>query len=126
MKKRWLLALFVLLPLVTSSTAKADDVRVRWDIANFANGGTFIGIYPGADLSQCVEASYPLITLTGSGTFKLNGNGKGSTTGGGNWTIAPYAGSPGSSGTYTVTELISVDVGPGSLAHRGIPTISVT
>jgi hypothetical protein len=58
-----------------------------------------------------------MITLTGSGTFKLNGNGK--ATGGGAWTIYAYAGFPQTSGTYVVTDFVSFDA-PGSLALSGL------
>jgi len=116
MKRQWFLAAIVLLPLLTSSKGKADDVTVRWDIASFIDGG----IFAGGALTQCLPGlnePYPMITLTGSGTFKLNGNGK--ATGGGEWTIYPYAGSPESSGTYVVTDFISFDVAPGSLVGSG-------
>jgi len=116
--QRCLLAAVVLLPLLTASKATADDVTVRWDIASFVNGG----ILPGGASSQCIEQllglpPYVMITLTGSGTFKLNGTGK--PTGGGAWTISPYAGLPGNSGTYVVTDFVSFDVAPGSLMESG-------
>ena len=56
MKRQWFLAAVVLLPLLTSSKGKADDVTVRWDIANFVNGG----ILPGAPFrsasSRCTRS----------------------------------------------------------------------
>jgi hypothetical protein len=112
MKRAWFLMAVALLPLLTSFNAKADNDTVRWDIANFVNGG----LYAGGTLTQCID-QYPIVAFTGSGTFKLKGNGK--ATGGGNWTMYPYAGNPGSSGTYVVTELVSFEVSTGSLVPSG-------
>ncbi len=119
MKRRWLVAAVVLLPLLTSSKAKADDVTVRWDIATFTSGEPAGNgsISAGGSLPQCFGNS-SFVTLTGSGTFKLNGNGK--ATGGGEWTIAAYGGSPATSGTYVVTEFVSFEVGPGTLVGSGL------
>ena len=55
------------------------------------------------------------ITLTGSGTFKLNEGHD--VTGGGTWTTAAADGSITGTGTYRITELVFFEFGAGTLAR---------
>jgi hypothetical protein len=107
MKRRWFLTVAFLLPLLTVSTARGDEVTVRWDIPHvtfnpttFAEGGSASA--KAQDLSQ--------ITLTGSGTFQLGEDSE--VTGGGTWqTFSPSNATTGM-GTYVVTGFIRFDVAP--------------
>lgn len=107
MKRRWFLTVAFLLPLLTVSTARGDEVTVRWDIPHvtfnpttFAEGGSASA--KAQDLSQ--------ITITGSGTFQLGEDSE--VTGGGAWHTFSPSGTSTGTGTYMVTGFIKFDVTP--------------
>lgn len=109
---------------------ESHGTKVKWDIFQYED---FTGpcctppftIAPGG-ISTSQATFYPAqgagdnstITLTGSGTFRLN-NGH-DVTGGGTWTTAAADGSVTGTGTYRVTELVFFEFGAGTLAafHR--------
>jgi hypothetical protein len=121
MKRRWLLAAVVLLPLLASSE---DKNMVQWDIAintttGISAGGTVgVHFYPPFCTTNppgCTS-SPPEIVVTGSGTF-LYGNKAYKVNGGGTWTRVA-ADNTTTSGTYVVTGVISFGPAP---AFGGLP-----
>jgi hypothetical protein len=127
---RWtfisILAAFACLGTPSLSAEDSHGTRFRWDIFQLEGLGTptitavaggtsisaatFSPIQPGGDNST--------ITLTGSGTFRLNGGRD--VTGGGTWETATSTGTITGAGTYRVTELERFDVAPGTLVGTGI------
>src|SRR6266571_1965224 len=101
MTRRWYLAIAVLLPLLAVSTARGDDVTVRWDITHITTFSPTT-ITAGGHASALANNG-EMITFTGSGTFHPGESDE--VTGGGTW-----ATSTGGAGTYTVTGLIKFDV----------------
>ena len=112
MKRRLFLAIVILLPLLTVSKAKGDDVTVRWDLIHLTFPSGIPNVAAGGIDSASAQDSSK-ITLTGSGTFKLGDEGE--VTGGGTWNTHSPSGTPTGSGTYVVTRLIKFDLAPGSL-----------
>jgi len=108
MKRRWFLTVAFLLPLLTGSTARGDEVTVRWDIVHV----TFAPLTFAAGGSASAKAEDgSQITLTGSGTFQLGEDSE--VTGGGTWeTFSPSKVATGT-GTFVATGFIKFDVGPG-------------
>jgi hypothetical protein len=94
----------VLLLLTTfAASASGQAQHVRWDIIS-TTGIPPAPINPGGRASATAPDG-DMITLTGSGHFvaPANGGGSSAATGGGTWTTT----SPGGSGTYSVTGLVS-------------------
>lgn len=119
MNRRWFLAIAVLLPLLTVSAAKDDDVTVRWDIVHFT---TFSPpTFTAGGLASAVANDGSSITLSGSGTFRP-GEGD-EVTGGGTWVTKTSGGATTGSGIYRVTELIKFDVAPGTIV--GTPVVDL-
>jgi hypothetical protein len=107
MKRRWFLTVAFLLPLLTVSTARGDEVTVRWDIPHvtfspttFAEGGS----------ASATAQDHSQITLTGSGTFQLGEDSE--VTGGGTCRTFSPSGTSTGTGTYVVTGFIRFDVAP--------------
>jgi hypothetical protein len=113
MKRRWFLTVAFLLPLLSVSTARSDDVTVRWDIVHLLTSFTPPHLTAGGSASAKAE-DLSQITLTGSGTFQLGEDSE--VTGGGTWDTFSPSGAPTGMGTYVVTGLIKFDVAPGSLS----------
>jgi hypothetical protein len=87
-----------------------DGTRYRWDIISLSRGpNATVVISPGGSASAAAEDK-SMITVTGSGTFRL-GHPK-AVTGGGTWSTTGAAGA--GSGTYQVTSLVDFDVAPGT------------
>ncbi len=105
-KRRWLLAMLVLLaPLLFLVKAKSDqeDAKLQWVIAS-------VGPALAQDNSK--------IVLTGSGTFEPAESHE--VTGGGTWKTFNPVGVETGSGTYRVTGLVRFDLAPGSVANPAI------
>lgn len=109
-----------------SAPLLADDShgsRYRWDLFQvvdvtatsftIASGGFNVAA---AEFTpqQFVGGDGSTITLTGSGTFRLNDGDD--VTGGGTWTTAKADGTVIGKGTYRVTKLVFFELGAGSLA----------
>jgi hypothetical protein len=103
-----------------------NGAKMRWDIwapeVDTTTGVTTLA--PGGhSLSQATFSPVQFagddstITLTGSGTFRLNEGHD--VTGGGTWVTAMKDGTVTGSGTYRVTGLVRFDLAPGTLV--GIP-----
>jgi hypothetical protein len=99
-----------------------DGTRYRWDIFQLADvTATTFTIAPGGT-STSQATFYPAqlagdnstITVTGGGTFKLNGGDD--VTGGGTWKTAAADGTVTGTGTYRVTKLVFFELGAGTLA----------
>lgn len=91
------------------TTVFADGATVRWDIisVNFTTGTLSAG---GSASALANDGS--MITLTGSGTFRLGDDG--GVTGGGSWKTFGSGGASTGMGTYHVTRLVSWDPAPGT------------
>ena len=105
-----------------------DGARYSWVIFQYANlTSTSFTIAPGG-LGVSQATFYPAqgagdnstITVTGSGTFRVN-DGE-DVSGGGTWATAAADGTATGSGTYRVTRLIFFELGAGTLA--GAPGIT--
>jgi hypothetical protein len=112
--------------------AGGHGTKVKWDIFQYEAFAPPccsppFTIAPGG-VSTSQATFYPAqgagdnstITLTGSGTFKLNTGAD--VSGGGTWTTAAADGSVTGTGTYRVTRLVFFELGTGTLA--GIPGIT--
>jgi hypothetical protein len=110
------------------SAGDSHGTKVKWDIFQYEDvtASTFT-IAPGG-ISTSQATFYPAqlagdnstITVTGSGTFRLNEGHD--VTGGGTWTTAAADGSVTGTGTYRVTEVVFFEFGAGTLA--GAPGIT--
>lgn len=112
-----------------SRRSALDDrgAKIRWDIFQYEDVTATSAVWAPGGTSTSQATFYPsqnagdnsTITLTGSGTFKLND--AHDVTGGGTWETATSTGTVTGSGTYQVTELVSFVFGPGSAAgYTGI------
>jgi hypothetical protein len=132
-KSKWLIAIVTALAFscLGASRVSAEDghgTKVKWDIFQYEDvTATTFTIAPGG-ISTSQATFYPAqlagdnstITLTGSGTFRLNEGHD--VTGGGTWETAAADGTVTGSGTYRVTELVFFEFGAGTLA--GVPGIT--
>ena len=102
-------ALIVLISaLLRAAIAQAaDNDQFRWDIIHVNFATTPIELTAGGHTSASADDGSS-ITLTGSGTFKMNPGNPQDVTGGGTWST-----STGDSGTYEVTGLVSFTEAPG-------------
>jgi hypothetical protein len=94
---------------VFSGVVRGDDdvSTIRWDIQHYP---AFV-LQPGGEaFADAVDGSR--IRLTGSGTFKTDGN---HVTGGGTWKTLAASGTVTGSGNYRVVNLVSWHVSPGTL-----------
>jgi hypothetical protein len=104
-----------------------DGTKLRWDIFQFENVTATSPTIAASGISTSQATFYPAqlagdnstITLTGSGTFRLNDGHD--VTGGGTWETAAADGTVTGMGTYRVTELVFFQLGAGTLA--GLPFI---
>src|SRR5437660_11485306 len=100
-------------------SASASNHHMRWDIVsiNFATGTASAG---GIASARANDGSK--ITLTGSGTFRSNSGNPQDVTGGGTWQTFDASGGSTGSGSYTVTDLVSFTLAPGTfpLQHDNI------
>jgi hypothetical protein len=108
-----------------ASRVSAEDghgTKVRWDIFQLEDITATSAVWAPGGISTSQATFYPsqgagdnsTITLTGSGTFRLDN--PHDVTGGGTWATAAADGTVTGSGTYQVTELVSFVFGPGSAA----------
>ncbi len=118
---------FVSLSLwITGGVAHARHPTVRWDIVSVDFTTTPNTFRPGGIASARANDNSK-ITLTSSGTFRLNPDegegdpGNPQATGGGNWTTFGPAGNLTGSGTYQVTGLVRFDHAPGMPVGGGNP-----
>jgi hypothetical protein len=108
-------AVGVLGALGVPAAALAEDgpnVRIRWDIVNILTPCVTPG---GHSSARTIDGAR--ITITGSGTFPNTNRCRKNVTGGGTWTITPGTAASGcfsGSGDFTVTELLSWVVAPGT------------
>lgn len=101
---------------------ESHGTKIRWDIFQLEDVTATSQVWAagGTSTSQAtfepaqVAGDNSTITLTGSGTFRLNDGHD--VTGGGTWKTATSTGTVTGSGTYRVTELVSFVFGPGSAA----------
>lgn len=105
-------------------SASASNHHMRWDIVNidFVTGTLLAG---GSASAKANDDSK--ITLTGAGTFRSNPGSPQDVTGGGTWeTFAPGSSAPTASGRYTVTDLVSFTLAPGTfpLPHDNIGNLA--
>ncbi len=100
--------------VIGAPAANASDIEVRWDIVDVVDFSLFVkgNVNPGGEASALAEDGSK-ITLTGSGTFKVDDEPDDDVTGGGTWTIDGGP-NPGS-GTYEVTNFVSFHQPPGTL-----------
>lgn len=100
-------------------SASASNHHMRWDIVNidFVTGTLLAG---GSASAKANDDSK--ITLTGSGTFRSNPGNPQDVTGGGTWRTFSSVGVSTGSGSYTVTDLVSFTLAPGTfpLPHDNI------
>jgi hypothetical protein len=102
------IAAAVLIVLGNSSFARAsDETTVRWDIIHL-NPPTVLDLTAGG-IASALAQDGSKITVTGSGTFKVEDGNFEDVTGGGAWTIGS------ASGTYRVREVVAFTPAPGSL-----------
>jgi hypothetical protein len=132
-KRSTAVSMIALAFICLSAPLLADDshgTRYRWDIFQVTDvTATGFTIAPGGT-STSQATFYPAqlagdnstITLTGSGTFRVNEGDD--VTGGGNWTTAAADGTVTGTGTYRVTRLVFFELGAGTLA--GAPIIDET
>jgi len=132
-KRSTAVSMIALAFICLSAPLLADDshgTRYRWDIFQVADvTATGFTIAPGGT-STSQATFYPAqlagdnstITLTGSGTFRVNEGDD--VTGGGNWTTAAADGTVTGTGTYRVSRLVFFELGAGTLA--GAPFIDET
>lgn len=102
------IATVVLIVLGSSSVARAsDETTVRWDIISLAPkvGGGF-NVSAGG-ISSALANDGTEITVTGSGTFKIEDGEFENVTGGGDWTIGS------ASGTYKAKGVVLFIPAPG-------------
>ena len=113
--------------LGASRVSAGDDhgTKVRWDIIQIVGSGTTFTALPGGVSTSAVNPEPAQgtgdgsnITLTGSGTFRLNDGHD--VTGGGTWETATSGGTETGAGTYRVTELVHFEFAPGSFAETGL------
>jgi hypothetical protein len=101
--------LFLTVLLTISGVARGDGdaLKIRWDIQHYPN---FV-LQPGGEaFADAADSSK--IRLTGSGTFKTDGD---DVTGGGTWETFAASGTRTGSGSYRVLKLVSWYVAPGAL-----------
>ena len=105
-------------------SADSEGTHLRWDIFNPVVGPSALTITAGGhSISQATFSSVQAagdnstITLTGSGTIRLNEGHD--VTGGGTWQTADGSGTVTGSGNYRVTSLVRFEPAPGTLA--GVP-----
>jgi hypothetical protein len=111
---------------------ESHGTKVKWDIFQYEDFAPPccappFTIAPGG-ISTSQATSYPAqgagdnstITLTGSGTFKLNSGAD--VTGGGTWKTVNGTTGEVKAGTYQVTSLVFFELGAGTLA--GVPGIT--
>ena len=93
--------------------ADGDSLKIRWDIQHYPNSVLQPGGEAFADAVASPPGSLPpKIRLTGSGTFKTDGD---DVTGGGTWETFDASGALTGSGTYRALKLVSWYVAPGTL-----------
>jgi hypothetical protein len=94
---------------VFSSAVRGDEdtLKIRWDIQHYPNLILQAG---GHAVATAVDGS--MIRLTGSGTFKREGD---DVTGGGRWETFTASGAPTGTGSYRVMSLVSWHAAPGTL-----------
>ena len=101
-------------------SASASNHHMRWDIisVNFAT----LTLSAGGVASARANLDLSKITLTGSGTFRSNPGNPQDVTGGGTWQTFDASGGSTGSGSYTVTDLVSFTLAPGTfpLQHDNI------
>jgi hypothetical protein len=103
-----LLLLTVLLTIAAGvARGDGDALKIRWDIQHYPN----LILQPGG-VAFADAADGSKIRLTGSGTFKTDGD---DVTGGGTWETFAASGTLTGSGTYRVLKLVSWYVAPGAL-----------
>jgi hypothetical protein len=120
MKRRLILAIAVLLPVLTISKVKGDndELKVRWDIVHISDFSLPVANAGGQASARAEDNSK--ITLTGTGTF---GPGTDEVAGGGTWQTLDPSGAPTGNGTYLVTGFIKFTAAPGSLSPTAVDNI---
>jgi hypothetical protein len=114
--------------LGASRVSAGDDhgTKVRWDIFQVEDITATSQTWAPGGISTSQATFYPAqasgdnstITLTGSGTFRLNDGHD--VTGGGTWETAAADGTVMGSGTYRVTQLVFFEFGAGTITGPGI------
>jgi hypothetical protein len=107
------------------SAEDGHGTKLRWDIFQFENVTATSSTIAAGGISTSQATFYPAqlagdnstITLSGSGTFRLDE--PHDVTGGGTWETAAADGTVTGTGTYRVTELVFFQLGAGTLA--GVP-----
>jgi hypothetical protein len=129
-KSKWLIVIVTALVLsgVGAVARASDDVSVRWDLFKLEGLDTPVvtAVPGGTSIAAATFQPFQLagdnstITLTGSGTFRLDGGRD--VTGGGTWKTATATGTVTGMGTYKVTELVRFEFAPGTFtfAETGI------
>ncbi len=107
MKTLWVLGIAVAVLVVLGGAAVArasDETTVRWDIIHLTGSNITAG---GVASARAADSSK--ITVTGSGTFKMEDGKFEDVKGGGTWTIGS------ASGTYRAREVVVFTPAPGTL-----------
>jgi len=114
------LCAIVLVSIIGAATAAfGGTLEARWDIVSIQGGNA---LPDGVAFAMANDGT--LITLTGSGSFVIGGNGDRhahAVTGGGAWEIRGLAGQHARDGTYAVTEIVAFEVGPPLPAGTALP-----
>jgi hypothetical protein len=104
--------------VMTISTATGQTGRIRWDIVSF-----FPGMVNSGGIASALANDGSRITVTGSGTFAVAGDGGHPVTGGGTWEIFGADGTSMAGGIYEVTRLVRYDEAVGAAAEGEIDKI---
>jgi hypothetical protein len=117
----WILAAGMsLLPMlvVADSRDEARAGKIRWDIIHIVTFSPMGNTIDAGGKASALAQNNSMITVTGSGTFRIGDSDD--VTGGGTWQTfdPPPASTPTGAGNYRVTGLVRFEVAPGAQASN--------
>jgi hypothetical protein len=109
-----------LLPMlvVADSRDEARAGKIRWDIIHIVTFSPMGNTIDAGGKASALAQNNSMITVTGSGTFRIGDSDD--VTGGGTWQTfdPPPASTPTGAGNYRVTGLVRFEVAPGAQASN--------